>query len=133
MTKITDQQKKRYVIQQHFLPDGTFHFDLMFEEENVLKTYQLKDIQKLINGEKILGKNIQDHRIIYLDYEGEISGNRGYVKIFDKGFYITNKKDSNLIEFVVESSQFNGEIKINFLDIEKQIVEIRYTKFKEIL
>ncbi len=125
----TYQQEKRFVIQQHSTPDGKFHFDIMFEEDNVLKTFQIEQIQKLMDGIKITGKNIQDHRIIYLDYEGEISGNRGYVKIFDKGYYILDKITDNHFKFYLKSSKLNGVLHINFIDIQEKIVEITYINF----
>ncbi|MFN7182188.1 MAG: DNA polymerase ligase N-terminal domain-containing protein [Planctomycetota bacterium] len=122
--------KKRFVIQQHFLSSDKYHFDLMFEENNVLRTFQIDRIDNLLEGVKVLGKNIQDHRLIYLDYEGEISGNRGYVKIFDKGYYQVNKKTDNLFELLLEGAKIpKSIIEIKLIDIEQKIFEIILKKF----
>lgn len=69
------------------------HIDIFFEtsDKDTLKTYetQLENWKCLKNGETIICTEKQDHRAIYLNYEGEITNNRGKLKILWKGKYIS--------------------------------------------
>ncbi len=72
------------------------HYDIFFEMDggnSNLLTYELakEDWEKIQKGERVYCKRKKDHRKIYLDFEGEISGNRGIVKIVWKGFYDEKK------------------------------------------
>lgn len=73
----------RFVIQQHNQKDNV-HFDLMLEFSNTLKTWRIPQPPDKLPQTL---EQIQDHRKTYLDYEGEISGKRGFVTIWDKGEY----------------------------------------------
>jgi hypothetical protein len=65
------------------------HYDLLFEEKGKddLLTLRLEpgDLDRLKQGEKILASILPRHRKKYLDYEGEISHDRGYVEHVDYG------------------------------------------------
>lgn len=42
----------------------------------------------------LIGKRIFNHRKVYLEYEGDISNNRGRCEIFDKGtYYLIERKE----------------------------------------
>lgn len=62
---------------------GDVHFDLMIEDGAVLVTFQLDGPPAA--GAPARGRRSFDHRARYLDYEGPISGDRGAVKIWDRG------------------------------------------------
>ena len=86
---------------------GTFpHWDLMLEPDDLLHNCEAevdaeRDDKKLFTlqltklpipladgAQQVLqAKRIADHRALYLDYEGEISGNRGFVKRLAEGTY----------------------------------------------
>lgn len=71
----------RYVVLHHTgAPDGD-HFDLMLERGGALATWHV-DSPALDNP-----RRIQDHRIDYLTYEGDISGGRGRVRRVAQGAY----------------------------------------------
>jgi hypothetical protein len=74
----------------------------MLEEGEILKTWQMElppdQVPQTVAP-------IQDHRLIYLDYEGEISNNRGVVKIWDRGTY--EFKYSDEVNWVI---YFHGSI-----------------------
>ena len=69
------------------------HIDIFFEtsseDDKNLATYQaeIQDIDRLLEGEPVKINRKADHRRIYLDFEGDISGNRGEIKILWQGFY----------------------------------------------
>lgn len=116
-------------MQKHTVDNENYHFDLMFEEGDVLATYQIKSIDDLLNMKGVEAINIQDHRLIYLDYEGEISNNRGYVKIFDKGEYLVKTKSINAMEYEVKGNILNGIISFSLLDSGRRAWELMYNIF----
>lgn len=71
----------RFVILSHDWP--TPHFDLLLEADGVLKAWRLL-AEPL--GPVAAEPNF-DHRLLYLDYEGPVSGNRGTVTRWDTGMF----------------------------------------------
>jgi hypothetical protein len=89
----------KFVVQQHFRDEEDWHFDLMFEGSRGLVTFSSPvppdDAAALPSTVRHLG----DHRLAYLEHEGEISGGRGWCKIHDRGtFEWLEPKDPALIE-----------------------------------
>lgn len=74
---------RRFVILQHDHP--YLHWDLLLEEESSARTWRL--LRKPCLGEPIAAERLPDHRLMYLDYEGPVSGERGNVKRFLAGTY----------------------------------------------
>ena len=68
----------RYAILHHQLADGESHFDLLFETApgSSLATWR-SPAWPIEHPTEVI--RIKDHRRIFLDFEGEISGGRGYV------------------------------------------------------
>lgn len=73
----------RFVILEHDHP--VLHWDLMLESDGVLQTWRLADMPA--PGKPIEATALGDHRLLYLDYEGPVSGNRGTVRRWDAGTY----------------------------------------------
>jgi hypothetical protein len=79
----------RFVVLRHDFPDGAgrpLHWDFMLEAGDVLRTWALAE-QPGPAGTSCFAQKLADHRLVYLDYEGEISGNRGTVSRLDGGDY----------------------------------------------
>ncbi len=76
----------RFVVLEHEW-DG-IHWDLMLEVEDggVLRTWALD--APIVAGVDLPARALADHRRLYLDYEGEISGGRGRVRRCDRGEYV---------------------------------------------
>jgi hypothetical protein len=72
----------RYVILRHETPHRV-HFDFMLELDGALKTWSLPEPPR--PGAAIECQALADHRLMYLDYEGPISGGRGTVARWDHG------------------------------------------------
>jgi hypothetical protein len=72
-----------FVVLEHDHPQ--LHWDLMLEVGEVLWTWRLAGPPT--SGQVVAGVRTFDHRRVYLDYEGPISGNRGSVKRYDRGEY----------------------------------------------
>lgn len=69
---------------RHDLPDGDWHVDWMIatdaDGEGPLVAFRVPDaLDRLPAGREILIERIGPHRPHYLDYEGPLSGGRGYV------------------------------------------------------
>ncbi|MFO1002516.1 MAG: DNA polymerase ligase N-terminal domain-containing protein [Planctomycetaceae bacterium] len=74
---------RRFVILEHDHP--FLHWDLLLEEECSARTWRL--LRKPCLGEPIAAEPLPDHRLMYLDYEGVVSGDRGSVKRILAGTY----------------------------------------------
>lgn len=71
----------RFVLLDHDHPHP--HLDLMFEVGEVLWTWQLEAWPA--EGQVVPAVRIFDHRPVYLDYEGPISGGLGRVRRVERG------------------------------------------------
>ena len=74
----------RFVILQHTIGDSQ-HWDLMLEQNSVLVTWRLDRPPTVGDDRPIPATKIPDHRIAYLDYEGPVSGDRGFVRRVTSG------------------------------------------------
>lgn len=79
----------RFVVLHHQLPDGTSHFDWMFESEPAgsLETWAVADATFAPEAVRSNCRKLAFHRREYLDYEGPISDNRGTVSRWDQGTF----------------------------------------------
>jgi hypothetical protein len=85
----------RFVILEHDHPRGR-HYDFMLEAGNALKTWSLAEPPAI--GVEQRAERLPDHRLVYLDYEGPVSGDRGTVARWDAGFYeLIEQADESLI------------------------------------
>ena len=73
----------RFAILEHDWP--TRHWDLLLEHGAILKSWRL--LAEPHPGQFVVAEPNADHRQLYLDYEGEVSGNRGTVTRWDAGVY----------------------------------------------
>ncbi|MBP9885649.1 MAG: hypothetical protein KBF93_05110 [Leptospiraceae bacterium] len=94
---------KRCTISLHKVDFSNEHLDLFFEVDSMLETYETfpNKMEDLLLQKKILCSKKKPHRKIYLDYEGEISNQRGWVQILWKGIY---QNDKNLFPEEIEVS-----------------------------
>lgn len=77
----------RFTVSFHDRP-GDPHFDLFVEQPGAdgLATWNLPAAPDgLAPGGEMPARRIFDHRPIYLEFEGELSGGRGTVRIADSG------------------------------------------------
>jgi hypothetical protein len=73
----------RFILLEHHW--NGVHWDLMFEEAEHLRTWALD--APIVSGVDLPARALGDHRLVYWEYEGEISGGRGSVRRVDRGEY----------------------------------------------
>lgn len=73
----------RYVILEHDHPFR--HWDLMLEDGEILRTWRL--LAPPAPGATVVAEASFDHRRVYLEYEGPLSGNRGTVVRWESGTF----------------------------------------------
>jgi hypothetical protein len=99
----------RYVILEHDWPEK--HWDFMLETGPVLQTWKLAAAPNA--GIVIPAEKSFDHRLMYLDYEGPISGGRGSVTRWDTGGYeqLVGQLDRRMLKLEGERLQGIVELK----------------------
>ena len=89
---------EEFVILHHQMLDDSprpSHWDLMFQQQQELLTWAIKSNPFEV-FDQIPVRRLPNHRLEYLNYEGEISGGRGMVKQLAKGkFRWVAKQDLN--------------------------------------
>lgn len=73
------------VLLQHNVPDGSQHFDWLLDVADAphspLTTFRLpSEIDAMPPGSRMRALRIADHRRLYLEYEGRLSSDRGWVQ-----------------------------------------------------
>lgn len=84
---------ERTVVLRHDTPDGSHHYDWMLEPPDAPKDAGPHDriliAWRLAGrpgpGARLAAERLPPHRLLYLDYEGPISGGRGSVTRIDGG------------------------------------------------
>ena len=98
----------RYVILEHDWPEK--HWDFMLETGPVLQTWKLAGAPKPAVG--IPAEKSFDHRLMYLDYEGPISGDRGSVSRWDGGCFETLIEQENRRVIRVQGKGLQGIVEL---------------------
>lgn len=77
----------RFVLLRHEVPDDygrPSHWDLLLEHDEACSTWALKELPgRLVDAADpatVDAQRLPDHRKHYLDYEGPVVGNRGFVR-----------------------------------------------------
>jgi hypothetical protein len=82
------------------------HWDFMLESGDLLHTWALASQPQ--PDHPIEAERLPDHRLIYLDYEGPLTGQRGVVSRWDAGWYeVANRSDVELW-IVLRGRKLNG-------------------------
>src|SRR4051812_2540647 len=101
----------RFVILRHTVPKGLprgDHWDLMIEFGGVLRTWAVDQLPTDCGS--ITALRLPDHRLAYLELEGELSGNRGFVSRYDQGQYDLLEDQQLRLLVVVRGETFAGTL-----------------------
>ena len=101
---------KQFVLLHHRLSDS-HHWDLMLDLGQALATWQLLDDPTGIDT--VRARPLGDHRRIYLDYEGPVSGNRGHVTRLDRGEYHNLERGPNRWQFHMDGTILRGSYELH--------------------
>jgi hypothetical protein len=102
----------RFVLLEHRW-DGV-HWDFMLEAGDVLRTWAID--APIAAGADLPARAMADHRRIYLEYQGEISGGRGSVRRLDEGVYEVREWADDRVRILVRGHQLVGEVEIRQSD-----------------
>lgn len=105
----------RFVILEHDHPE--LHWDLMLESSPQLRTWRLAMPPRA--GEVIAAAAIGDHRLMYLDYEGSVSGNRGCVVRWDHGTFDWHEQTAESVRVRLRGERLRGELQLRQETAEK--------------
>jgi len=96
----------RFVLLEHI--GNRVHWDFMLETGEVLRTWAID--APIVAGRELPARALADHRKIYLEYEGEISGNRGRVRRVDAGTFRILVWSADHVRVEIAGSQLAGEV-----------------------
>lgn len=82
------------------------HYDLMLERAGVLWTWRLRALP----AATFVAERSGDHRLLYLDYEGPVSGDRGSVTRCDGGSLTWLEAEGERIEVEVHGALYRGRL-----------------------
>ena len=94
----------RYVILEHDHP--ALHWDFMLEAGDALRTWRLAECPQ--PGRVIPAEPVFDHRLVYLDYEGPVSGGRGSVSRWDFGSFTWLADTPEVVTVALAGSRCRG-------------------------
>ncbi|MCL2303722.1 MAG: hypothetical protein FWC43_00095 [Planctomycetaceae bacterium] len=106
----------RFVLLRHNTTENQFHWDFLFEETDACKTFSVPQEfaeEALKTGTlQCTATRLADHRLAYLDYEGKISGDRGFVWRLDSGTWQT----------IAETIHFTGRSCTGTIDLRNDLL-----------
>lgn len=110
---ITLENTYRFAVLQHTQQAGV-HWDLVLEWPGAqrLPTWQT-EVSPENAGAFQAAKRIFDHRRIYLDYEGEVSGGRGSVRQWDAGVYAVVEKTADFLVVELAGKRLTGRVRLD--------------------
>jgi hypothetical protein len=94
----------RWALLKHTTPDGAFHYDWLMEPSGVpeaaLITFRVFERPDDAGVDRLAAQRLADHRRVYLEYEGPLTGGRGSVERVGEG----------TCEVIVDGAVFEVEI-----------------------
>ncbi len=97
----------RFVILEHDHP--FLHWDLMLECGAVLRTWRLLSLPRPGEG---WAEAAFDHRLLYLSYEGPISGNRGTVRRWESGEFDFHQDGPDCVQVQLRGTRLQGLLQL---------------------
>lgn len=105
----------RFVILHHRLP-ASEHWDLMIEQPEALATWQLGRDPAAGCAEDVPTRRLPDHRKVYLEYEGPVSGDRGEVSRVEEGVCAVFRADEEAWRIDLRGRRLRGSFEITHPD-----------------
>jgi len=86
------------------------HWDLLLEAGPMCRTWRLQTSPE--HDGLIFAEAIPDHRLLYLDYEGPVSGDRGSVSRWDGGHLVWLTATESNVEILVCGTRWQGRVSL---------------------
>ena len=106
-----NQKVFRFAVLKH-VRQTDIHWDLLLQlpDRPLLATWQIRVDPAAWKRQlhAIPAIAISDHRLIYLDFQGEISGDRGHVTHTDGGLFKLLRAEENFISGYLQGRNLNG-------------------------
>src|SRR5262249_16221435 len=110
----------RFAILTHDHPH--LHWDFLLEAGEALRAWRLDGELEIGGGASAMA--LPDHRLIYLDYEGPVSGGRGTVTRWDSGTYEAERWEPDEIQVTLRGERILGQITLRQVDGTKWRLEL---------
>ena len=103
----------RFVILEHtgtatYKPGS--HWDLMLEAEGRLRTWELQQLPA--EGVAVTAKSLPDHRLDYIEFEGDLTANRGSVIRWDSGEYAVVSETNDDVVVQLNGGKLRGCLRL---------------------
>ncbi len=100
----------RFVVLEHRW--NGVHWDFMLETRpgGPLRTWAIDS--EIVPGQELPAHALPDHRAVYLNYEGEVSGGRGTVRRVASGNFETIEWTDDLVRVRLAGDQFAGLVEL---------------------
>ena len=99
----------RFALLIHDSPRG-LHYDLLLEAGETLKTWRCRGCRR--RASKSSCEALPDHRPLYLDYEGPLSGGRGTVARWDRGEFVAHVWSELEIQAELAGEKLAGRVEL---------------------
>jgi hypothetical protein len=106
--RVSDSMPRFVLLEHHW---NGVHWDLMLEAGDALRTWAID--APIVPGVALPARALGDHRRLYLDYEGPVSGNRGWVRRVDSGVYEPQCWTADRVEAVFTGDQLVGRVELS--------------------
>ena len=97
----------RFVVLKH-IKDGEGHFDLMLQQSGLLLTFSFERFPEVGSD----CERIFDHRLRYLDFEGDIGDGKGTVEREDAGEYEVHSQTEKTFEVTLSGDRLAGSFRL---------------------
>lgn len=84
------------------------HWDFLLEAGNACRTWRL--LSPPDSHGEVIAEALSDHRLMYLNYQGPVSGDRGHVSQWDSGSFEWRQNEADAVEVDVAGSRIQGRI-----------------------
>lgn len=98
----------RFAILTHDHP--FLHWDVLLEDGAACRAWRLLACPE--TQDEISAEALPDHRLMYLDYEGPVSGNRGTVSVWDAGTFEWLVDQEGVLELRMSGRRVIGVVRL---------------------
>lgn len=98
----------RYAVLEHDHP--ALHWDFLLESGPILLAWRLSAPP---GPDAVDAEQSFDHRLLYLDYEGFVSGDRGSVRRWDGGLFEWKARETDRLAVLLAGTRLNGVFRLD--------------------